>query len=58
LRQRLIERIIEKGMDEAGGKRLCQHKFENWADAEDGSEYPMICFVRDLVADGMLQFRW
>lgn len=45
-------------MDEAGGRRLYQHKLESWADAEDGSEYPVICFVRDLVTDEALQIRW
>lgn len=35
-----------------------QHKLESWADAEDGSEYPMVCFVRDLVTDEVVQVRW
>jgi len=58
LRQRLIERIIEEKITETGAKMLHQHKLENWADTEDGSEYPVVCFVRNLVADEVVQIRW
>lgn len=58
LRQRLIERTIEEGLAQAGGEIRHQHKLESWADAEDGSEYPVVCFVRDLVADELVQVRW